>query len=99
MVGLTVSDSVNRCEERRVGSDMGTSNLGAAAGPIRLAQLAFHDLADGAARKRVAEFHSRQPLRLAETAVGPFPDLGLGDRRAVAAHAERHRLLAPLLAR
>src|SRR4051812_7830004 len=71
MLGSTVSDSVNRWLERSVGVLMEASNPGGAAGPIRLAQLAFHDLADGAARKRVAELDIHQPLRLAQLAVRP----------------------------
>src|SRR3954468_14015322 len=99
MLGSTVSDSVNRWLERSVGVLMEASNPGGAAGPIRLAQLAFHDLADGAARKRVAELDVHQPLRFAELAVRPPLDLGFADRGALAWYAERHRRFAPLLAR
>src|SRR6185312_17474993 len=99
MSGSTVSDRVKRWFERSSGFVMVASNAGAAAGPIGLAQLALHDLADGAARKRVAKLDADQPLGLAELVVGPRHDLGLTDRDAVAAHAQRHRRLAPLLAR
>src|SRR6266404_1653541 len=99
MFGSTVRESVNRWEERNVGSVIVTSDLGTAAGPIGFTQLALHDLADGAARQRIAELHGDQPLRLAELAVGPFANLVLARRRARLAHAKRHRRFAPLLAR
>src|SRR5579883_2097724 len=102
MSGSTVSDRVKRWFERSsgllIGSSKGASNARAAAGPVGLAQLALHDLADGAARKRVAKLDADQPLRLAELAVGPRHDLGLAHRGAVAAYAQRERRLAPLLA-
>src|SRR5262245_31007636 len=102
MLGSKVSESVKRWVELSVGWDMFASDPGAmraAAGPVGLAQLAFHDLADGAARQRRAELHADQPLRLAELAVGPLLDLLLARGVARAPHAERQRLLAPLLAR
>src|SRR6266446_10055795 len=98
-LGSTSSESVNRCEERSVGSVMVASDLGAAAGPVGLAQLTLHDLADGAARQGLAELHGGQALRLAELPVGPFPDLVPAHRGTVAAHAKRHRRFAPLFAR
>src|SRR4051812_11001805 len=99
MLGSTVKVRVNRWLERSSGLLMVSSNARAAAGPVGLAQFAFHDLADGAARKRVAKLDADQPLGLAELAVGPGHDLGLGRFGAVAADAERQRRLAPLLAR
>src|SRR6478672_3961963 len=69
--GSTVRLSVNRWEERSVGSVIVPSDLGTAVGPVGLAQLALHDLADGTARQRIAKLHGDQPLGLAELAVGP----------------------------
>src|SRR5262249_29159864 len=101
--GSTASESVNRWAERSVGSVMIASNPGAAAGPVGFAKFALHDLANGTARQRFAELHRDQPLRLAELAVGPVADLLFARRGARAgiraAHAERHRRFAPLLAR
>src|SRR5918994_1268231 len=100
MLGSTVRLSVNRWEVRNVGSVMViASNLRRAAGPVGLAQFAFHDLANGAARKRIAELHGSKPLGLAELPVGPLADFVLRRRGAGPAHAKRHRRFAPLLAR
>src|SRR5215468_2668279 len=99
MFGSTVRFKVNRWEERSSGSLMVASNPCRAAGPIGLAQLAFHDLADGAAGKRISELDRDQALRLAELAVGPVADIVFAGGRAGTAHAERHRRFAPLLAR
>src|SRR5512134_201709 len=98
--GSTVRLSVNRWEVRNVGSVMViASNLCRTAGPVGLAQFAFHDLADGAARQRIAELHGSEPLGLAELAVRPVADLVLRGGGAGPAHAERHRRFAPLIAR
>src|SRR4029450_5130406 len=99
MVGSTVRLSGNRWEGGHVGSVMVASNLRRAAGPVGLAQFAFHDLADGAARQRIAELHGSQPLGLAGGAVRPVADLVFRGGGAGPAHAERHRRFAPLLAR
>src|SRR5690242_18235593 len=89
MLGSTVSDRVKRWFERSSGLLMVSSDAGAAAGPVGLAQLALHDLADDAARKRVAKLDADQPLGLAELGIGPGHDLGLAHGGAVAAHAQR----------
>src|ERR1051326_6617669 len=77
-LGSTVSDSVKRCAERSVGSvivaSTRLSDSGAAAGPVGLAQLTLHDLADRAARQGLTELDGDQALRLAELTVGPVPD-------------------------
>src|SRR5829696_1008753 len=100
MLGSTVRLSVNRWEVRNVGSVMViASNLCRAAGPIGLAQFAFHDLANGAARKRIAELHGSEPLGLAELPVRPAADVVLRGRRTRPTHAECHGRFAPLLAR
>src|SRR6516225_6571530 len=101
--GSTSSVSVKRCAERSVGSVMVASkrlsDSSAAAGPVGLAQLTLHDLADRAARQGLTELDGDQPLRLAELSVGPFLDRVLGWIGAIPSHAEGHRRLAPLLAR
>src|ERR1044072_2419023 len=98
--GSTVRLSVKRWEERSVGiGSVVASNLRRAAGPVGLAQFAFHDLADGAARQRFAELHGSEPLGLAELAVRPVADLVFARRGAGPTHAERQRRFAPLLAR
>src|SRR5215212_2439641 len=98
MLGSTVRLSVNRWEVRSVGSVMIASNPCRAAGPVGFAQFAFHDLADGAARQRIAELHGSEPLGLAELAVRPVADFLFRGRGAGPAHAERHRRFAPLIA-
>src|SRR5699024_7499940 len=45
--------------------------------PVRVAQFALEDLADGAAWQLITKFHSGQPLALAQFVVGPASD-GIG---------------------
>src|SRR5215217_3091532 len=99
MFGSTSSVSVKRCEERSFGSVIVSSNLAAAAFPVGCTQFSFHDLADSTARKRRTKLHGDKALRLAELAVGPFPDFVRRRRRPRRQDRERHRRFAPLVAR
>src|SRR6185436_13001043 len=77
----------------------GPRRLDALAGrsPVGRAQLALEQLADRAARQRIADLDRRQALVLAEPLVGPRLERRGLDRAAGLEHDQTDRRLAPAL--